>query len=211
MTLAALAGGVLVIGGAWWAYVALTAMPPPDVQVADSDEVAEFLGSKRGFARLSIDEREEYVAKAFDRFASDPDDRVAFHRSLRRMSPSQRDVFLNGFLEVAKTRFVEKAREYNRAKSGHAKRRFVDNVIRDLETLRGHLVGGPGGVANGPNLGNPFAEDVPKGGDAIAHRVWSLTTPREREESKELLEDMDARINELRDPQERRRFDSAGT
>lgn len=182
--LLALVATLALFGLGWWAWITFTTISPPDPASVGSDTVVDYLASPRGFARLPVDRREVYMEQVWEQFADD-EARMDLHRSLRRLSPSERRVFIDAGVEVLKVRFLEQAREYNKL-SPRQRPQFVGNVLGNLEAMRAQLTGaGTGGV----NLGDPFQDDVPTG-DALTKRIWSVTSPREREEGRRLLNDI---------------------
>ncbi len=210
--LSVLAGAIVLVGGVG-AYLKFSTVPPPDLADAQVDEVVEFLGTANGYARMPINQREQYVNEAYQKFAS-YEDRVAMHRGFRQMTDREREVFLNASFEVVKERFLEQAREYNTlGRAGKA--RFVDNAIRNLEGVQAQIIGG-GGAPIGPNgervdLGDPFMGHTPRTVEEGYSRVWDMTTPKERDEGRELADSMAARMKQLdENPSERERFRRAG-
>ncbi len=193
-----------VIGGGYWAYLTFTTLPPPDPGTSNSDQVVDYLGHRKGFARLSVNRRQAYLGRALERYGSG-EPREQFYHSLRRMSSAQRRVFLDAFFEVTKEQFISEARKYNRLKPKE-RRQFVNDAIRGMESARGGLVGA--GSSAGPDLAEVFQNDAPRGGDELTKRIWKLTNPREREEGRKFADDLSARYKELQNPKERQRFDA---
>lgn len=211
IAIGALAAVALLAGG-WWAYFKFTTIPPPDLAVAKSDEVASFLGSERGFARMSVDDRQEYLAQTCQRFGQGQD-RVEFVQALDRMSDREQKVFLDAFFEVGRTRVVQHAEVFNKLRSPREKKQFVDHAIRTLDgitrSLNGSAVGpAPGlvsapmpGAPDGPvpSIGEPFKRHLPRGGDELMKEVVNRTTAKDRADAKPFIDAMAARYKELRD------------
>lgn len=212
LTLLSAGLAVVLIGGGWWAYRTFTTVPPPDLGKADVEEVVGFLGNANGFPRMSVDQREAFINNAYQRY-SNYEDRVAMHRGFARMTDQEKRVFLDASFEVFKDRFLEEAREYNKLDRAE-RQRFVDSAIRNMENMRAQLSGG-GGAPVGPsgervNLGNPFEEHAPRTADEFMTRLSKMTTPKERDEGRQLLEDIATRSKQLdSNPRERERFRSA--
>jgi hypothetical protein len=204
---------VVAIGGGWWAYMTFSTVPPPDLNSAKVDEVVGFMGNPNGFARLNVDQREQYFTDAYQRFSS-YDDRVAINRRFAQMTDREKTVFMDASFEVFKDRFIEEARTYNKLNRAE-KQRFVDDAIKNMENMQAQLTGGGGGAPVGPSgeridLGNPFQDLAPRTPDEFMVRVSKLTTPKERDEGRQLFEDVAARSKQLdSDPRERERFRSA--
>jgi len=193
---------VVVIGGGIWAYTALTTMTPPPPAKSSPENVADFLGNARGFGRMPVNRRADYMAGAIQQF-SDPDSLQRFHRSLSRMTKKQRHVFQDAIFDTGRVQFVDKAREYDRTNPRN-RQRFVDQTIRDFETMQSKFSGPPGAGS----LGKVFEKDMPSGSDEWMKFIVTKTSPRERAEAEDFFEAIAARSKELKDPRERRLFDS---
>ena len=191
-----------VIGGGIWAYTTFTTIRPPPPAKSTPEDVTAFLGNARGFARMPIDRRAEYMANAIQQF-SDPDSLRRFHDSLNRMSKRRRQVFSDAVFDAGRVQFVDKAREYNRMPPRN-RGRFIDQTIRDFETLQSKFSGPPGAGS----LGKVFEKDMPRGTDEWMKFIVTKTSPRERAEAEDLFDALAARSKELKDPRERRMFDS---
>jgi len=219
--LVVLAACALVVGGGWWAYYKFTTVPPPDLKIAGSDEVVDFLGNGRGFARMSIPRREEYLVRTYQRF-SRGEARAQFYNSLQRMPRSDRQVFLDAFVDIGRVRVMEHARNYNQLTSRRERSRCVDRAIRHFERMRGHLGGRASGGGPVPvrgsddggrpalNLGDPFRNDLPRGSDELAKVIVTRTNARERAEAGAFIDALTTRYQQLKDPAARRRFDAGG-
>ncbi len=202
-TLMAVLASVVIIGGGVWGYYKVTTIPPPDLTVAKSEDVAAYLGNSRGFARLPVDNRQEFLFRACQRFG-EGEARVEFSRSLHRMPRRAREVFLDAVYDLTRVRIVEHARAFNKTSSRRERVRFVDRAIRNFEGMRRPLsgatvrgMGGPGAPA--VNLGEPFKNDLPRGSDEFMKVAVAQTTARERAEIKPFVDAVAARYRELRD------------
>jgi len=185
------AGSVLVLVAGTWAYYEFTTIPPPKLVGAKADQVTSYLGDARGFNRLSIPKREEFLANTYQRFASQ-EDRVALNRALRSMSMQEREVFLDATVDVMRTRVIQFSDEYNRLpKTDRPK--FVDNVLTNFRRMQGDL-GGRGD----PNLnvGEPFKPFAPERSDDWSKMLVSRTTARERAKAQPLIDAVAKRVKE---------------
>lgn len=193
--------GVIVIGGGWYAYYELTTVPPPNLENAKGQQVADYLGNPRGFARLSVDERQDFLVRTCQRYAyGEP--RHEFVGALHRMSSRERQVFLDAFYDVGRTRVMDHAQDFSKLTSAKQKRDYIDDAIRDFGSIRASLGGTappPSGVANIPqgSFGDPFKNDLPRGSDELMKVVVSKTTARERKDVKPFVDAVAARYKEL--------------
>lgn len=216
---------VLVLGV--WAWFAFTTIAPPKLDTADSQQVAAFLGNKRGFKRMPVDRREAFLNSAYQRF-SRGQDRGDFTRSLRQMSSSEKRVFVNAGFDIASKKFMKQAREYNKTPA-NKRAQALDKIIRNFEGMRRELGGGDrryaggagggggggGGVApgggrmiDGGSVADPFKGAIPTKSDELMKVLINKTSPKERAEARPLIDDLAERYKELKDPRERKRFDA---
>jgi hypothetical protein len=193
--------GVVLVGGGWWAYYKLTTIPPPDLASATGEEVVSYLGDSRGYARLGVDERQDYLVRVCQRYATGSD-RENLNHALHRMTRSERQVFLDATFDVGRVRAVKLASEYNRLSNPREKTAFVDKAMRTFEEMRAPLSGapviGPNGQPTPPmaNLGDAFRDDMPKGGDEMMKVIVSKTSSKERSEVKPLVDAIATRYKE---------------
>ena len=68
VTLLIALGSVALIGGGWWSYFTFTTVTPPALATATTEDVVEFLVDTRGYARLSIPQREAFLVDTYQRF-----------------------------------------------------------------------------------------------------------------------------------------------
>ena len=76
--------------------------------VDPADEVTKYLGDARGYSRLSIPKREEFLLGTYQQYNT-PEGRVALNRALRSMSTQELEVFANATFDVARERGGETA------------------------------------------------------------------------------------------------------
>lgn len=205
--LLACTASVVVAGGGWYAYYALTTIAPPDLTTSSPEQVVDYLGNQRGFSRLSLDRREQFLVQASQRFLQDPRSRDQLNQALRRMSPAEQQVFVDAGFELATSRFLDRAREYQRV-SPSQRRQFVDNMIRDFEQTRQQLAG----FTPQENLAEPFKNSMPTTSDGLTKAIVTRTNARQRAEAQPLFDALTARHKQLEtDPGERARFERGGT
>lgn len=203
--IASSAAAVLLAIGGWWSYMTFTTITPPDIKTAKAEEVAQFVGSPRGLARMSIDNREQFLRQAYSRYATG-ESRAMLNRALREMSPAQQQVFTEAVFEVGTTRFLQKAKEFNRLSPGQ-RVSFVDRQIKDFEGMRQQL----GGVSSDENFGAPMQKSVPTTSDGIARAIVDRTNARQRAQAQPLFDAVAARWNEIqKNPGQKMAFERGG-
>jgi len=198
LTLIVLASSALVLGGGIWAYYEFTTMPPPDIESASPQEVATFFGSTRGLSRMPVDKRQEYLGKIYMRFSRGAD-RDQFHRSLRRMSRSEREVFLDATFDIVRVRVVENAEQYKKIRSKKERTKFIDSALINIQNMQAEI----GGGSPMNDLSSPFQKDLPKSTDEWMKIAYSRTNAAERALAKPFLEDVATRIQERNEAQGR--------
>lgn len=206
-------GGIIVIGGGGWGYYELTTIPPPDLTDSNSDEVVHFLGSRRGFRRLSIDDRQAFMLRTV-KYYHQGEPRRQFAESLGRMSSGERQVLIDSVVDVSKVRAMEKAQKFNKIsnKSRRQRKNFIDDAIRDFEGLRHPIRGEPtsGGTAGSgappPSLFGVFKADMPRGSDELMKVVVSRTSARERAKLTPFANAVASRYKELKNSGELERL-----
>ena len=184
-------GSAAVLAAGVWAYYEFTTVTPPKLTVASADQVMSYLGDTRGFRRLSIPKREEFLANTYQQFNSE-EGRVALNRALRSMSMQERQVLMDATVDVMRTRVVQFSDEYNRLpKTDRPK--FVDNVISNFRKMQGDL-GGRGN--SNMNVGEPFKPFVPERSDDWSKMLVTRTTAKERVKAQPLIDALAKRVKE---------------
>jgi len=206
-------GGTVLLIGAYMLVDYLMVKPPPEIQAATPQQIAEYLGDSRGLARLSLPKREEYLVHVVETYNSDPVRCEQLSRALGQLSYEQQQQFLDAVFEIGKDKVMKAAAEYKRTPPVR-RRRFVDDVIRNVDAFRNSLAGparaqaGPGGgAAPVPTLVSPFEKHIPKKSDQWTKMIVSRTSPAERAQAKDLVDDLAARYDQLRhDPRAAEEF-----
>ncbi|MBI4579434.1 MAG: hypothetical protein HY718_07005 [Planctomycetes bacterium] len=188
--LLATTGCVALVLLSFWAYYTFTTLKPPDLATARPQEVVNYLGLERGFPRMGIDDREQYLVKAYNKFAQG-EARIEMSKAFERMSAGERQVFVDAAFEAAKVRFLQKANEYNRLPKGQ-RTQFVDSMINTLETQR-RSVGGYGGQGD---VTAPFKGSVPNTTDGMTKTLVSRTTASQRAKAQPLFDAIAVRYKE---------------
>ncbi|MBN1491774.1 MAG: hypothetical protein JXA69_17810 [Phycisphaerae bacterium] len=189
---ALLAGGIglVVLVGAVLAFDMLTAPPEPDLQMATAEEVSGFLGHRRGFARLSLEEREAFLGEVAQR-CDTPERIQALSLALSHLSYEERQQFLDATFEITKDKFLKAAEQYTRTPKAQ-KRQFADHSLKQLQTLQQKLCGTPpvGGPPREGSLASAFQDHFPDKSEAWIKMVVARTTPAERALAKPFIDDM---------------------
>lgn len=178
-------GSAALIAGLVWAYYALTTIPPPPVDKVAAQEVTDYLGNPRGYGRLSVPRREEYLVGVYQQFNT-PKGMEDLNRALRSMSMQERQVFVDATFDVARERVMVLAEEFNRTPPKD-RQRFVDNAISNFRNLQGNL--GGGGNPN-MNVGEPFKPLAPEQSDGWNKVLFSKTSARDRAKAEPLIDAM---------------------
>lgn len=184
---------VLVIGGGAWAYYKFTTVPPPVLEKAKSEEVVNFLGNPRGLPRMPVAQRYDYLVKTYQYYSNGPQ-RDEFVRQIRQMSHGDKQVLLDATFDIARVKFMDHAKQYNKIRNKKDRAQYVDGVIRTSEGMRMEL----GGASPNSDLGSPFKNDLPKNSDEWLRIAMTRTNAAERSEAKPLIESIAGRVQELR-------------
>lgn len=165
---------VLIVGGRW-AYFKLTAVPPPELATATPEDVVEFLGSSRGYKRMSISQAEAFLGKTYERFNT-YEDRATLVRSFRRLPQSQQRICVDKTFDVAREITLRSAEEY-RQLPNKEKAKFVDQTIKRFRAMQGQLGGG-----GDPNVdfGQAVMPHLPSTSQDMRKLLITRTTPSQR-------------------------------
>lgn len=181
---------VLLIGAGWWGYRSFTVLPPPDFKQADPRQLADYLGDSRGLVRLSVDQRERYLADSWQYYSkASPEQQRALVRALNSMTPAQQRTFSNATAGIAKKHVLEHAERYNRLRSEAERARYVDNFIKDFNNLRRELSGN-GTIAPGMEVLNPLNAAAPKKPEDVQAAIVNNTSPGERAKAEPFINDV---------------------
>jgi len=183
----------ILIGGGWWAYHSLSTVSPPKLDAAPPEELVKFLGNERGFARMSIPRREEYMYRAGERYTKGAA-RDEFNRALRQMSAHERQVFLDAAFEVGKVRFMEQARDFNQLPQ-RQQMTFVNTAMQKFTRMQRSMAG----YSPSDSMGQPFKQDMPSSSDELTKTLVTRTTATERAEAQPLIDAMAERHKQLKD------------
>lgn len=184
-------GVVAVALGGFWAFYELTTVRKPDLQTASAEQVVEFLGDPRGFARLPLNERQTFLSRMFKRY-NDYENRLALNENLATMSSTQSQVLLDAIYEVAHNLVMTAAEEFNNLPPSE-RGKHLDNTIRRFLVLRGEM---SGGGDTRQNIGEPFRKYMPTGSDELGKLIVSRTTPEEREKAQPFIDALAQRYKE---------------
>lgn len=189
-------GGVLVVVASFWAYYTFTTVPPPKLDKATAADVASFLGNERGISRLNYDNREKFLADMWAKFG-DGDKREQLAAAFDKMTPAQRDVFINASFDLAKDRFLKQATTFQDLPP-HKRTEFVDNMINQIETQR-LSIGGAGPRSGKSNLAKAFESAVPNTTDGMTKVLIDRTNARQRAKAQPLFDAITVRYKERQD------------
>lgn len=179
------AAAVVVLVGGWWAYMKLTTIPPPALATTLPEKVAAYLGDERGFTRLSIPRREEFLVEVAQRLDNN-EERLAFNRAVRQMTRQEQETLLDATFEVFQTRVMDMAEKYNRQPTQRAKTAFARQAIQNFRQMQNRLSG-----HGNPDMsvGRPFEKFVPQSSEQWQRMLVTRTTPSERAKAQPLIEE----------------------
>jgi hypothetical protein len=186
---------VVLLAGGYWVFDMLMAPAKPDAAVASTDQIADYLGHRRGFERLSVDNREKYLVEII-RACDTPEKVAEMSRALDRLPPSDKQRFLDATFEIGKERFMVAAKEYTKLPQ-KKRRHFVDDVIDNFDNFAQRIATngtGPTGFQN--SLASPFKNHIPDRSDEWHKMIIARTTPSERAKAKPLADALMERVDE---------------
>ena len=175
VTLIIAAASLVVIVGGWWGYFALTTAPPPELETATTDDVAEFLGNSRGFARMSVPQAEAFLGRTYERFNT-YEGRSNLIRSFRRLPQSQQQICVDKTFDVAREITLRSAEEYRRLPKKE-KSKYVDKTLKRFRAMQGELSG-----RGDPNVdfGQAVMPHMPTSSRDMRKLLVTRTTPSQR-------------------------------
>lgn len=191
--IAALSGVVVCVGGAWLFYQ-FTTIPKPDLLKAEPTQVAEYLGDSRGFSRLAIPQREQFLVEVIKK-CDTPEKVERMSQALRKLSFSQQQELLDASFDIGKERFLEASAKYAQTPKNQ-KKAFVDNMLDQFGNMRTQIGGQD--FSNPNNLANPFKDHIPTKSDQWTKMILSRTSPSERSKAKPLVDDITNRAEEMK-------------
>ena len=187
--------GVLCLAflvGAWLIYDALASPPVPDIRTAPGSEVARFIGHERGWRRMSVPQRKQWLIDLIRNRGEGPR-REELVREFRRLSKLEKRVFVDGFIEVVKPELLADARAF--AKTPPKQRSsFLRQRLAAYDGLAMGLRGG--GV--GQDLASPFGAALPSRSEDWTSLAIQKTSAPERAEMKPYIEQLTAYAKMLR-------------
>jgi hypothetical protein len=168
---------IAFVGGAYTVFEALALPSAPDLTTADADAVAAYLGDPRGWCGLSLTERKQWL---LDLAAAREDGpaREALTDALRRMAKSEKQIFVDGFLEVVKPELLADARAFSRLPV-REQDGFLREKLEDYNALATALRGGDKGTTS---LTASFGSALPGGKADWSRVLMEKTTAAERAE-----------------------------
>ena len=168
-------GSIGFVAGAYTVFDILASPPVPDLATAPADEVATYLGDPRGWCGLSRPERKQWLLDlAQARSAGPARDELA--EAFRRMSKTEKEVFVDGFLEVVKPELLADARAFRKVPV-RQRNDFLRDKLTDYDAMSMSLRGG-----GSANLTKAFGSTLPGGKSNWSSVLMEKTTVQERAE-----------------------------
>jgi hypothetical protein len=181
------------MGAGWWAYEAITVIPPPDATKATVEDVKTYIGSERGLLQLPVAQREQWLVNTWQNYATNatPQQRAELTQALSTMTIAQERVFGRAVAGVMKHHVMEGAREYHNCKTAAQKAAYVKQFYGKFRDVQSRVTGGgpvatpggsaPNGVApTGVDFAKPLTDVSPKTGEQFQNIIVNETTPHER-------------------------------
>ena len=169
-----LGGGTLVIlVGAFFLYDALVSPPKPALDQPQA--VAEYLGHARGWRKLSVPQRKEWLGQVVQANATGSQ-RKALAAAFRRLPKADRRVFMDGFLDIVMPEVLADARAFNRTPA-RQRNNFLRQKLQDFGNLNNALRGNGGASTN---LLGPFGAALPSNAAGWTKTLVQKTSPTDR-------------------------------
>jgi len=210
-------GAVVVIVGGYLLYDQVTAVPAPDVKVAQAKDIAGFMGHSRGLARLPVAKRIKFM---MDLAVShnEPAKREELASALNQMTSKEKLECREALWDAGYSVLTKEVAAYYKTPA-EEREEFVDRKLADYFRAQNYLSGrsragggGGGGGAGGGAKARPLFDDswlegMPTDSDGIVKLMVAKTKPRDRARMKPYIEAMSARLEELKeDPREKERL-----
>jgi len=170
--------------GAWFAYDLLASPPEPDLQSAPAVEVAEFIVHARGWRKMSVPKRKQWLGELVQARAEGPK-REALVRAFHRLSRPEKREFVDGFIEVVKPEIVADARTFAKTP-----RRQRNKFLQSKLGAYNGLVGGLRGGGASQDLAAPFGAALPDKSSDWTSMVVQKTSPTERADLKPFIDQL---------------------
>lgn len=177
---------VVFVIGAWFLFDTLVAPPIPDLETAEPEEVADFLVDRRGWRKLSVPERKQWLIRLVQTH-QEQRRADALESAIRRRPLSDRQVFVDGFFEVAMPEVMAKARQFNKLP---ARQRG--------QFLQDQLTGFNGMSAAFGGLATPFGAALPNDSPGWTKMLVEKTSPSQRSLAKPYIEGLTNMIRTMR-------------
>lgn len=140
-TIAMLVVGAIILTGAAWYVVDLALTPPkPDPATAPMEQIAAYMASSRGLARLPIAERKDFVLALVARCLEGRDDAAALADVFSRMAPSDVEHARNALFDIVKDQVLTDAKIYNKIPP-EKREEFVRGRLAAFDELRRKVIG----------------------------------------------------------------------
>lgn len=170
------AAGLVLLVCVFWVYDLLTSPPVPDTAVASAEEIARFMGDRRGMSRMSRGEQVRFLAELWPRFDSLAG-RMEFSDAFAQLAASEMRRVQDAFFELAKEQVKNDAEEFNRL-SEEQRKEFVAKKVDEYDALRSRFRG---------EGSDAFKEGLPSNSDDWTKSMVSRTSAGDRAKAQPYL------------------------
>ena len=199
-------GAIVVASGAYFAYDKVTAIAPPDVKEAKPEEIGDFMGHPRGFARLPVPKRGEFLG-GLAAAHTKPEKREKLAKAFRRMTSEEKKVCWDAIWDVGYDA-VNKEVDAFRKLPPEERAAFIDKRIAAYNRGRIYVAGNSRAAQYSPPLfDESWLEGMPTNSDGMVKMIIAKTRPKDRVRMKPFVEALTSRVDELdKNPREKQRF-----
>jgi hypothetical protein len=204
LALAAVVVTVVLACSLWWTVDVMAFRPPvPDLQVADNQQIIEFMAHPKGLDRLSLPDREQFVLDLVQT-CSDPERRRDFVRRIRQLSGGERTEIREALAHTVRDRINRDAAEYRQVTDAAAREEFVNRRMGRYARMQKSLKG----KAPEENILLTLDEKLPDSTEGWTKYFLNRTTPTERAMAKPYLDHVEERMRQMKNSEyEREQFE----
>lgn len=204
LAVAAIVATVVVATSLWWTVDVVAFRPPvPDLQVAENQQIIEFMAHPKGLDRLSLPDREQFILDLVQT-CSEPERRREFVRRIRQLSGGERAEIREALTHTVRDRINRDAEEYREVAGAAARQEFVNRRMGRYRRMQKSLKGD----APEENILLTLDEKLPDSTEGWTKYFLNRTTPTERAMAKPYLDHVEERMRQMKNSEyEREQFE----